>query len=147
MGSGRQKPPPRQHAPSRQGASYSSRRIRLNLREEVSQLIRPCPMCPTAPAKLFFCLLTSPPEWSDRKIFWAAKSKTTMSWAQQREQIRGAARAGVRSRTSGLGSQILAGRAGNPPSSKNQRVTQCSLSMSGLDRGWRRRCRGSPFQP
>ena len=30
-----------------------------------------------------------------------------MSWAQQREQIRRAAQAGVRPRTSGLGSQIL----------------------------------------
>ena len=64
-------------------------------------------MCPSAAAKLFFCPLTSPPEWSDQKIFWTAKSKTIMSWAQQREQIRRAAQAGVRPRTSGLGSQIL----------------------------------------
>ena len=65
------------------------------------------PMCPSAAAKLFFGPFTSPPEWSDQKIFWTAKSKTIMSWAQQREQIRRAAQAGVRPRTSGLGSQIL----------------------------------------
>ena len=39
------------------------------------------------------------------------KKKSKMSWAQQREQIRCAAQAGVRPRTSGVGSQILAIRA------------------------------------
>ena len=45
-------------------------------------------MQPWSRCKAFFCPFKSPPEWSDQKKFWTAKSKTAMSWAQQREQIR-----------------------------------------------------------
>ena len=46
--------PFRQRAPSQQGASCSSRRIRLNLLKMFPQLIRPCPMCPTVLQPSFF---------------------------------------------------------------------------------------------
>ena len=77
------------------------------------------PHVPQCCCKAFFCLLTSP-EWSDQKIFWTAKSKTTGRSSGNRFAAPPRPGSGQGPRGWALRFCPFAGRAGNPPSSRSR---------------------------